>query len=139
MTAAQSVLLVAGLANLTFSTLAGFALYWLRSRDVFAAQPLYAAITHTSATTGGLLLIALSVVIVHTGFTEPVNVLLAVLEAAAVLLSNVRNVVSWYQRIDDGMADISETRRRLRGLGNVIHFLVISSLLYGVTRTALGI
>jgi hypothetical protein len=139
MTTAQAVLLTAGLANLTFSTLAGFALYWIRLRDVTTLPPRYALITHTSATTGGLLLIALSVAIVHTGFTEPINLLLAALEAAAVALSDVRNVLSWYKRLEDGMAEVSETSRRLRGLGNVIQFVVMSALLYGVGRTALGI
>lgn len=139
MTAAEAILLVAGLVNLTFSTLAGFALYWIRLRDVTVPPPHYAPITHTSATTGGLLLIALSVGIVHTGFTDPINVLLAVLEVLAVALADVRNVRLWRARVEDGMADVSETMRRVRGLGNVIHFVVISALLYGVSRTALGI
>jgi hypothetical protein len=138
-TPGQAILLVGGLANLTFSTLAGFALYWLRMRDVSRPPPRYALITHTSATTGGLVLIALSVAIVHTGFTEPINVLLAVGEVAAVVLIDVRNIVSWGDRIEDGMADVSETRRRLRGFANILHFVVISALTYGVARTALGI
>ncbi len=139
LTPAAAILLVGGLANLAFSTLAGFMLYWIRLRDVSVRPPRYAHITHTSATTNGLLLIALSVVVVHSGFTEPVMVGLAVAEVIATVLSDARNVLSWHHRLDDGIADIPETNRRLRGLGNVIHLVVITALLYGVTRTAVGI
>lgn len=139
MTGSQAVLLVGGLASLAFATVAGFALYWIRLRDVLTPPPRYALITHTSATTGGLVLIALSVVIVHSGFTEPINLLLAGFEILAVGLTNVRNVMSWRSRIDDGMADVPERARRIRGLVNVASFVVMSALLYGVTRTALGI
>jgi hypothetical protein len=136
---AAAILLVGGLANLAFSTFAGFTLYWIRMRDVTVPPPRYAHITHTSATTNGLLLIALSVAVVHSGFTEPVMIALAVAEVIATVLSDARNVLSWHQRIGDGFADIPESERRLRGLGNVIHLVVITALLYGVTRTALGI
>jgi uncharacterized iron-regulated membrane protein len=139
LTPAAAILLVGGLANLAFSTLAGFMLYWIRLRDVSVPQPRYAHITHTSATTNGLLLIALSVAVVHSGFSEPVMIGLAVAEVIATMLSDARNVLSWHQRLGDGIADIPETGRRLRGLGNVIHLVVIFALLYGVTRTALGI
>lgn len=139
MTEAQAVLLIGGLANLTFSSLAGFAVYWLRLRDPLTPPPPFAPITHTSATTGGLLLIALSMAVVHSGFTDPINLGLAAAEVLAVALSDVRNVINWRRGIVDGIADLPEVGRRLRGLGNVIHFGVITALLYGVTRTALGI
>jgi len=45
LTPAAAILLVGGLANLAFSTLAGFMLYWIRLRDVSVAQPRYAAVT----------------------------------------------------------------------------------------------
>ncbi len=139
LSAAQAVLLVGGLASLAFATVAGFALYWIRLRDVLTPPPPYALITHTSATTGGLVLIALSVVIAHSGFTEQINVVLASAQLLAVALTNVRNIMNWRSRIHDGMAEVPERARRVRGLGNVLSFVVMSALLYGVTRTALGI
>lgn len=139
MTSAQALLLAGGLASLAFATLSSFALYWIRLRDVLIPPPRYALITHTSATTSGLVLIALSVVIVHSGFTESINLLLAGSEILAVALTTARNVVSWRARIEDGMADIPEQARRIRGLVNVISFVVMSALLYGVIRTGLGI
>jgi uncharacterized iron-regulated membrane protein len=139
LTPASAILLVGGLAILAFSTLAGFVLYWVRLRDVHLPPPRYALITHTSATTNGLVLIALSVAIVHSGFTEPITIGLAVAEVVASVLADARNVLAWHRRLDDGFADVPETMRRLRGLGNVVHFVVISALLYGVTRTVLGV
>jgi hypothetical protein len=95
--------------------------------------------TGSGCATNGLVLIALSVAIVHSGFSDPINLLLALLEVTATVLSDARNVLSWRMRLQDGMADIPERGRRLRGLGNVIHFVVVSALLYGVTRTSLGL
>jgi hypothetical protein len=139
LTAAQAVLLVGGLASLTFATVTGFALYWIRLRDVLRPPPRYALITHTSALTNGILLIALAVAVPYSGFTDQINLLLAGAELVAVVLSGLRNVMSWRAGIEDGMADVAEQARRVRGVGNVINFVVMSALLYGVTRTALGI
>ena len=140
LTPAAAILLVGGLANLAFSTLAGFVLYWIRLRDVAVPPPRYALITHTSATTNGLVLIALSVAIVHSGFTEPIDDRPRHGGGRSRRCCRTPATCSaWHQRLDDGFAGVPETERRLRGLGNVIHFVVISALLYGVTRTALGI
>jgi cytochrome b561 len=138
-TIAQSILLIGSLASLVFATTAGFTLYWVRLRNVALPPPRYALITHMSAVTGALVLIALFVAMPYSGFTEGINVTLAVAEVVVVAASSVRNVWSWRLQLVDGMAEVDERSRRLRGLGNVVHFVVASSLLYGVTRTALGI
>jgi hypothetical protein len=63
---------------------------------------------------------------------------LAIAEFAATLFSNGRNVLLWAEGIEEGFSGVSETRRRLRGVGNMINLVVMASMLYGVVRTALG-
>ncbi len=139
MSTAQSWLIVGGLFNLLFSTLAAFSLYWVRSRDPSKPAPHYGVIAHTSSVTNGLLLLGLSIAIEHTHFTETINTGLAIAEIFATLISNGRNLLLWHEGLDDGFAQVSDWRRRLRGLGNIIHLVVISSIFYGVARTVLGI
>jgi hypothetical protein len=135
----QSILIVFGVLNLAFATIAGYFLYWDRVRDVSDAPPRFALITHTSAMTSGLILLALSVAIEFTGFTSSINVGLALLAVAASIGSAIRNMYSWRLRHEDGMADIAIWQRRLRGAVNVLNLVVMWAVLYGVTRTALGI
>ncbi len=139
MSTAQSWLMVGGLFNLFFSTLAAFSLYWVRLRDPSKPAPHYGVITHTSSVTNGLLLLGLSIAIEQTHFTPAINMGLAMAEIFATLLSNGRNLWLWHEGLDDGFAQVSNWRLRLRGLGNVIHLVVISAIFYGVVRTVLGI
>lgn len=138
MTTAQAWLIVGGVFNLFFSTLAGYALYWLRLRDVQAPAPRYALITHTSSVTNGVLLLALSVAIEHTSFAPGINTGLALAAVVSTQLTNGRNLLLWKEERQDGFAEVSETRRRLRGLANTLNLVVMSAILYGVARTALG-
>ena len=139
MSAAQAWLIVGGLFNLFFSSLAGYVLFWARLRNVKAPVPRYGLITHTSSITDGLVLLGLSLAIDHTGFIPSINIGLAIAVLVATELTNLRNIINWAENINDGFADISERRRRLRGLSNMINLLVIAAILYGVARTALGI
>jgi hypothetical protein len=136
---AAAILMVGGLASLTFAALAGFALYWIRVDDVTREPPRYALITHTSAITHGLLLIALAVVIPYSGLTENIQVGLAAAEVLVAIAVAVRNAMAWRDGITDGFADVADVHRRLRGLANVVNLVVVTALLYGVGRTALGI
>ena len=73
MSAAQSWLIIGGLFNLFFSTLAAFSLYWVRLRDPSKPAPHYGVITHTSSVTNGLVLLALATVIDHTPFIPAIT------------------------------------------------------------------
>ena len=138
MSTAQTWLIFGGTFNILFSTLVAYALFWVRSRDLQKPAPHYGLIAHTSSITNGLMLIALSVVIDHTNFTANINAGLAIAEFLGTLLSNGRNLVLWSENLEDGFAQVSNTRRRIRALGNIIHLVVWSAVFYGVTRTALG-
>jgi hypothetical protein len=139
MSPAQAWLIVGGIFNLFFSTLAGYALYWLRLQHVEDPVPRYALIAHTSSITDGLLLLGLSVAIEHTGFIPGINLGLAIAVLLATEFTNVRNLVNWARNRRDGFAELSPTQQRLRGLSNMINLVVIAAILYGVARTALGI
>ncbi len=139
MSPAQSWLMIGGLFNLFFSTLAAFSLYWVRVRDPSKPAPHYGVITHTSSVTNGLLLLALATVIDHTSFTPAIAVVFAVAEIIATLLTNGRNLWLWHEGVTDGFAQVPGWRLRLRGLGNIIHLVVIGAIFYGVVRTVLGI
>ncbi len=138
MSAAQSVLIVGGMFNLFFSSIAAFTLYWARLRNPMAPAPRYGVITHTSSVTNGILLLALAVAIEHTNFTPNINSGLAIAEFTATLFTNGRNLLFWYEGIDDSFSQTPEWRRRLRGVGNMINLVVMSAIFYGVTRTMLG-
>ena len=139
MSAAQSWLMIGGLFNLFFSTLAAFSLYWVRLRDPSKPAPHYGVITHTSSVTNGLLLLGLATVIDRTPFIPAITTGFAVAETIVTLLTNGRNLWLWHDGVTDGFAQVPEWRLRLRGLGNMIHLVVIGSILYGVMRTVLGI
>jgi hypothetical protein len=89
--------------------------------------------------TSGLILLGLSVAIPHTGFGSNVNAGLALMAVAASLFSGIRNTYSWRMDHADAMAEIAVWQRRARGAANVLNLVVMWSVLYGVTRTALGI
>jgi hypothetical protein len=138
MTSAQAWLIIGGMFNLLFSSLAAYALYWVRLRDPVKPVPHYGLITHTSSITLGLVLIALSVVIEHTNFTPTINTGLAVAVVISTLLTDARNLWMWVEGLDDGFAEVNDTRRRLRGLTNIINLVVMASIFYGIVRTTLG-
>jgi hypothetical protein len=139
MTTAQTWLIVGGVFNLFFSTLAAYALYWVRLRDPQKPVPHYGLIAHTSSVTNGMLLLGLSIAIEHTNFAPGINTGLAVAAVVATELSNVRNIILWAQGHQDSFAEVSDVQRRLRGLTNIINLVVMSSIFYGVARTALGL
>ena len=139
MTTAQTWLIVGGVFNLFFSTLAGYALYWARLRDLQKPTPHYGLIAHTSSVTDGLLLLGLSIAIEHTNFAPGINTGLAIAAVLATELTNGRNIMLWAQGHQDGFAEVSDWQRRLRGLTNLINLVVMSSIFYGVARTALGL
>lgn len=138
MSTAQTWLIVGGTFNIFFSTLAAYVLFWVRTRDTSKPVPHYGLITHTSSLLNGVVLIALSVVIEQTHFAANINTGLAIAEFLGTLLTNGRNLVLWSENLEDGFAQVSDTRRRIRGLGNVIHLVVWGAVFYGVTRAALG-
>jgi len=138
MYAAQAILIIGGMFNLMFSTIAAFLLYWVRLRDPAMPVPHYGLITHTSSVTNGMLLLTLALAIQYTSFTPAINTGLAVAEVIATLLTNGRNLRFWYEGIDDSFRQTSELERRLRGLANTINLVVMSSIFYGVIRTVLG-
>lgn len=139
MTTAQSWLIVGGLLNLFIGVLAAYALYWIRVRDPEKPAQRYSLVTHKTTLWNGFLLLGLAVAIEHTNFTATVNTWLAVAEVIATLLADGRNILSWAQGMEDEFLQGGEIRRRAIGLGNLIHLVVISAILYGVGRTALGL
>jgi hypothetical protein len=139
MTPAQAILIIGGMLNLLISSLAGYVLLWVRARDPRRVMSRYAAVTHTSAVTNGVLLLGLSMAIPHTGFIAPINTAIALSEVAATLLSTGRNIVSWRRGFNDSIAEGSDLGIRTRGLLNIIHLFNSAAILYGVARTALGI
>lgn len=139
MTTAQAILIIGGLLNILFSSLAGYMVLWIRARNTQAPISRYAITTHTSAIMNGTLLLGLSVAIPHTGFIAPINIAIASAEVLATMFSSIRNVLSWSLGFNDAVAEGTDVGLRLRGLANMIHLFNASAILYGVVRTALGI
>ena len=139
MTTPQAILIIGGLLNILFSSLAGYMVFWIRARDKHAPITRYAVTTHTASIMNGTLLFGLAVAISHTGFITPINTGIACAEVLATVFSSIRNVHSWAQGFNDAMAEGTEVGLRLRGLANMIHLFDAAALLYGVVRTALGI
>lgn len=139
MTPPQAIFIIGGVLNILIAALAGYMLLWIRARDPRRKMSRYAAVTHTSAIINGALLLGFSVAIPHTGFIAPINIAIASAEVLATLLSSVRNTISWARGFDDAIAEGGDPSIRLRGLVNMIHLFNSAAILYGVTRTALGI
>lgn len=139
MSAAQQILIVGGVLNLFLGTLAAYVLYWVRVNKPNVPAQRYGLTTHKVTLWNGFLLLGLAVAIDHTGFTATLNSVLAGLEVLATLMSDGRNMLSWYRGMEDEFAQGTEFRRRLIGFGNLIHVLVQGGILYGITRTFLGI
>lgn len=139
MTIAQQILIVGGVFNLFLGTLAAYVLYWVRVNKPDVPAQRYGMTTHKVTLWNGFLLLGLAVAIPHTGFVPALNTTLAGLEVLATLLSDGRNILSWYRGMEDEFAQGGEFRRRLIGFGNLIHVLVQGGILYGITRTFLGI
>ena len=139
MTTPQAILIIGGLLNILFSSLAGYMVLWIRARNTKAPINRYAITTHTSAIMNGTLLFGLAVAIPHTGFIAPINIAIACAEVLATVFSSIRNVHSWMQGFNDAVAEGTEVGLRLRGLVNIIHLFDAAAILYGVVRTALSI
>jgi len=139
MTTPQAILIIGGLLNILFSSLAGYMVLWIRARNTKAPISRYAVVSHTSGIMNGTLLFGLAVAIQHTGFIAPINIAIACAEVLATAFSAIRNVHSWAQGFNDAVAEGPEVAVRLRGLANIIHLFDAAAILYGVVRTALGI
>lgn len=139
LTTPQAILIIGGMLNILISSLTGYLVLWIRARDPKKPISRYAITAHTSAIMNGVLLLGLSVAIVHTGFINPINIGIALAEVTATLLSTLRNIISWSHGFNDAIAEGSDAGIRARGLVNMIHLVNAAAILYGVSRTALGI
>ena len=138
MTAAESWLILGGLVNLFVSVVVSYALYWVRLRRPDVPAQRYALVAHKLILWNGFLLLGLAIVIERTGFSPSVNTWLAVIEVAVTVLAGGRTILSWSQNIPDEIA-AGGWRARSIGLANMIHLLVVAGILYGFSRTILGI
>lgn len=138
MSQAQSLLVFGGMLNFFVGALAAFAMYWGRVRRPEQPSPKFALLTHRGTLMNGVFLLGLAVAIDHTNLGPTVPVLFAAAEVVVTLLSDGRNILNWVEGIENDFAQVPMWRVRLRGVGDVVHLVVISGVLYGVTRTALG-
>ncbi len=139
MTTAQTWLIVGGVLNLLVAVLASYALYWIRVRRPDEPAQRYALVTHKVTLWNGFLLLGLSVAIEHTGFAPTINTLLATAQVVGTLLADASNIQRWAVGKKDQFKEGPEWRVRAIGLAHVIDLVVISAILYGVGRTALGL
>jgi len=139
MSQAQSILVIGGLLNLLLSVIASYFLYWQRVRHPEAPAPRYGLVSHKVTLWNGFLLLGLSVAIEYTGYAGYINNLLALAQVLGTLISDVGNFRRWYLGIEDQFKQGPEWRVRLIGLFHIIDLIVISAILVGVTRTALGL
>jgi hypothetical protein len=138
-TTAQAILILGGLVNLLVSILVAYFLYWQRVREPLLPAPRYGLNAHKVSLWNGFLLLGLSVVMPFTGFTAAVNTALAAAQVLGTLLSDLSNVHRWRIGLTDQFAEGPPWRVRLVGTAHLIDLVVISALLYGVARTALGL
>ena len=139
MSTAQSILIIGGLINLFLNVIAGYFLYWQRLQSPEVPARRYGLVSHKVTMWNGFLLLGLSVAIDHTGFLIYINIALATAQVIGTLLSDASNFLRWGRGLEDQFRQGPEWRVRLIGLAHIIDLLVISALLYGVTRTALGL
>ncbi len=138
MSQAESWLILGGLANLLSSVIVAYALYWVRLRRPETRAQRYALVAHKLILWNGFLLLGLALVIEQTGFTPRINTWLAIAEVSVTLVAGGRTVLSWAQNISDEIA-AGGWRARSIGVANMVHLLVVSGILYGFSRTILGI
>lgn len=139
MTTAQSWLLVGGVLNILLSNLAAYFLFWSRVRKPDEPAQRYGLVSHKVTLWNGFLLLGLSVAIEHTSFTPTVNAWLAASQVVGTLLSDLSNFQRWASAKQDQFREGPEWRVRAIGLAHLIDLVVISAILYGVARTALGL
>jgi len=116
-----------------------YVLYWQRVRFPDLPAQRYALVSHKITLWNGFLLLGLSVAIDHTGYVPYVNIGLALAQVAVTLAADVGNFMRWSQGLQDQFRQGPEWRVRMIGLAHLIDLLVISAMLFGVTRTALGL
>jgi len=136
---AQSWLMVGGLINLLLSVLAAYFLYWSRVSHPERPAQRYGLVSHRVTLWNGFLLLGLSVAIEHTHYTPTINTLLALSQVIGTLLSDVSNFRRWAVGMEDQFRQGPEWRVRAIGLTHLIDLIVISAILVGVARTALGL
>ena len=138
MSTAESWLILGGLFNLFAAVVVGYALYWVRVRDPVKPAEHYALVAHKLILWNGFLLLGLATVIKHTGFDPAVNTGLAIAEVAITIFAGGRTTISWARNIENEINAGGWLARSI-GLGAMVHLLVIAGILYGVSRTILGI
>lgn len=135
----QSIFIVGGLINLFLNVIAAYVLYWQRVRQPDVPAQRYGLVSHRVTLWNGFLLLGLSVAIDYTGYVLYINVGLAIAQVLGTLMSDTGNFLRWGRRLEDQFRQGPEWRVRLIGLVHVIDLLVISAMLFGVARTALGL
>ena len=139
MSTAQSILILGGLVHFLVSMLAAYFLYWERVRRPEKPAQRYGLISHKVSLWNGFLLFSLAVAIEYTIFTPTVNSLLAAMALTSTLLSDASNLRRWMVGMEDQFTQGPEWRIRAIGLVHILDLVVISGILYGVSRFVLGI
>ena len=137
MTSAQNILILGALINIFASIVIAYALYWVRVRDV-QMKTTAGLVAHKVTLWNGFLLFSLAVAIPHTGFTGAINDGLALAEVAVCILAGVRSTYIWWRSYGNIFSRQHFLARSV-GLGHIVDLIVVSGVLYGVTRTVLGV
>ena len=138
MSTAQTLLILGGLINILASIVVAYALYWVRVRDPQKSTDA-GLVSHKITLWNGFLLFGLSIAIVHTGFTPEVNNSLAIAEVLISVLAGARSVINWGRSTGNIFSRESAFLAPSVGVGHIVDLIVVSGILYGVTRTVLGI
>jgi hypothetical protein len=136
---AQGVLIIGGVLSILISHLAAYFLYWSRVHNRGKPAQRYGLVTHKVTLWNGFLLLGLSIVIDRTNYSPTINTVLAVFQVISALLANGSNINRWRQGMEDQFRQGPEWRVRAIGFVHIIDLFVISAILVGVTRTALGL
>jgi hypothetical protein len=139
MSVAQSWLIVGGVLNLLLAHLAAYFLYWSRVRSPEQPAQRYGLVSHKVILWNGFLLLGLAVAVDHTGYTPTVNAWLAAAQVVSTLLADGSNLQRWAVGKQDQFREGPEWRVRAIGLAHLIDLVVVSAILVGVARTALGL
>jgi hypothetical protein len=139
MSSAQAILIIGGLVHFLISLLAAYFIYWERVRHPEKPAQHYGLFSHKVSLWNGFLLFGLAVAIEYTNYTAMINTLLAAMALISTLLSDVSNIRRWMVGMEDQFVQGPEWRIRAIGLVHILDLVVISGILIGVTRSALGI
>jgi hypothetical protein len=135
----QAIFLIGGLVNILVSSLVGYVVLWVRTRDPEKPISRYSMVAHTGAIMNGTLLMGFAFAIQYTPFIEPVKTGIAIAEVLATFFFTLRTLISWKDDFQDALSQGTLRSNRLRGLANVIHLFDAAAILYGVARVVFGI